>query len=325
MSVSVKIKGERREVLSEKALYYLERYRPFVEDFSAFVKALERPLPRTFWVHPKVSLAQVCEVDDYEKSEFSPLAWREGAYRCLTGQEVGASLSHGLGFLHVQEEVSMLPVFLLDPKPSEKVLDLCAAPGNKTAQVALAMQGQGYVLANDRSVSRMKALRHSLARLGIFNVDTRVGCGLSLAGEELFDGVLVDVPCSCEGTARRFPLVFDQAMGAGKLLGSGLQIGLLRKAIKLVKPGGRVIYSTCTFRPEENEQVVASVLAHGVDIESCEVAGFPASPGLLGFQGQEFPEAMKGCLRIWPETHDTGGFFIAKLRKVCRHKDRSFP
>lgn len=294
------------------------RYQEIIDDFDGFVDALMRPLPRTFWLHPgSPSLSHLSKREGWDIDAFIPLKWRDSAFRDHSRSDLGRSIPYLLGDIHIQEEVSMIPVYILNPQPGDKILDLCAAPGNKTVQIALKMANRGTVIANDRDPKRLSGVRSLLSRLMITNVSTVVQDGLRFSCESnFFDGVLADVPCSCEGTARKSPKVFNHSLADLVPLGAGLQIGLLRKAIDLCRPGGSIIYSTCTFRPEENEMVVDHVLRNTptrlIDIK---LEGFDFSPGLTSWLGKEFRSELHKSARIWPHLNDTGGFFIAHLRK----------
>ncbi|MCA9973114.1 MAG: methyltransferase domain-containing protein, partial [Anaerolineales bacterium] len=250
----------------------------------------------------------------------SPLPWQPDAFRLPSDFQPGLHWSFLAGLFHIQEEVSMLPVQLLDPQPGERILDLCAAPGNKTAQIAVAVGAHGTVVANDRDVNRMRATRQNLDRLGLFNVTTLTADGSNLPkGAGSFDRVLVDVPCTCEGTCRKDPDALAKASVAGSLKLTGTQQALLRKAVQLCRPGGRIVYATCTFAPEENELIVDAILREtGADVirlRPARIPGFAASPGITTWQGQALHPDLAHCLRVWPHQHDTGGFFVAVLEK----------
>ena len=216
---------------------------------------------------------------------------------------------------------------LLDPRAGERVLDLCAAPGNKTAQIAVAMQNQGTVVANDARWARLAPVRRVLERLGILNVVATVEDGAIFPdGAGRFDAVLADVPCSCDATVRKSPKVVLRQDERRRPQVRGLQRAILRRAVDLCRPGGRVVYATCTFAPEENESVVHEVLedlgATGADddpvlrVRPVEVPGLRLSPGLPAWQGQRFHPALARSVRLWPHHNDTGGFYVAVLDKL---------
>jgi NOL1/NOP2/fmu family ribosome biogenesis protein/23S rRNA U2552 (ribose-2'-O)-methylase RlmE/FtsJ len=214
----------------------------------------------------------------------------------------------------------MIPVLLLDPQPGERVLDMCAAPGNKTAQIGVRMGNRGTIVANDRSASRMRAARQTFNRLGIVNVTMLTHDAANLPGDlGQFDRVLADVPCSCEGTCRKDPSVLARVTVADSQRLAGTQQAILRKAVQLCRPGGRIVYATCTFAPEENEQVVDVILrdsAGQLRLLPAELPGFKATAGLTNWAGANFDPALSHARRIWPHHNDSGGFFMAVLEKA---------
>ncbi len=299
-----------------------ERYLPLVGDEAAFLAALERPLPVTVWTNTtRTSPERLAALFAADGLAAVPLTWKAGAFRLGAELKPGLRFEYLAGLSYVQEEVSQLPVHLLDPQPGERVLDLCAAPGNKTAEIALRVGPQGTVIANDRHLDRVSLVRRNLGRLGLSNFATTVWDATSYpTAAGLFDRVLADVPCSCEGTSRKFPGLVDRPhpMPPGRL--ASLQTAILQKAVQLCRVGGRIVYSTCTFAPEENEAVVDRVLAAAgparLELLPAQVPGFASSPGLTAWQGQGYLPALARTLRVWPHQNDTGGFFVAVLHKL---------
>ncbi|MGE0653958.1 MAG: RsmB/NOP family class I SAM-dependent RNA methyltransferase, partial [Alphaproteobacteria bacterium] len=297
----------------------LARYRPLVDDWEAFIAALERPRGATLQVNvartDRAALA-VLLAEDGVAAE--PLAWRDGGLRLPSGVRPGLSWAYRAGLYQIQDEAAMVPVALLDPQPGERVLDLCAAPGNKTAQIALALGNRGTVVANDVKPGRLATVHHTIARLGLLNVSTTALDGRRfppVAGG--FDKVLVDAPCSAEGTATHG---FVPASPAGfRQWVIGVQRGLLARAAALCRPGGRIVYATCTYAPEENEAVVDWVLRALpglVRLVPARLAGLALSAGLTEWQGRRFAPALADTARLWPQRAGTGGFFIAVLERT---------
>ncbi len=235
--------------------------------------------------------------------------------------ELGKSLEHKLGYYYVQELSSMMPPLALDPKSQDIVLDCCAAPGSKTTEMAMLMKNQGTIIANDVRIDRLKALVSNLERCGIMNtIVTRMNalvlCKKLARSGFFFDKILVDAPCSGEGTIRDDPLTLKMwNINMIKRL-SALQKKLISNAIECLKPQGTLVYSTCTLTPEENESVIDYALKNfDVKIEKIKLP-LKTRPGITEWQGQKFDEQIKNCHRIWPQDNDTEGFFIAKLRKI---------
>lgn len=297
---------------------YFARYQPLLDDWDAFMTAAQRPLPVTIWRNP-VKTSPTTELHTLLPATAVPLPWRPDTYRLPATFSPGYHWAYLAGLYHVQEEVSLLPVTLLDIQPGQRVLDLCAAPGNKTAQISVTLQQTGSVIANDRNPSRMRAAYHVLDRLGLHNVTTTIYDGSnypSAAG--LFDRVLVDAPCTGEGTSRKHPNVPDRAALADSLKMVGAQLSLLRKGVQLCRPGGRIVYSTCTYAPEENEFVVDTILqeaAGQLRLLPAQIPGVVSMPGLTTWHGRTLDKSLSHAMRIWPHLNDTGGFFVAVLEK----------
>ena len=218
-----------------------------------------------------------------------------------------------------------MPVSLLPPPPgAERALDACAAPGGKSAQIALAMGGRGTLVANDRSAPRTRALRATIDRLGLTNVAMTQFDAARLPDHWAgFDYALVDAPCSCEGTSRKRPDRRPPEIGDDRrrpLVRA--QRAILARAVDLARPGASIVYSTCTYAPEENEGVIDWLLgAEGrpgaVELAPIEAPpGLPLAPGVTRWLGRDYHPSVAGAARLWPQTADTGGFFVAALRKI---------
>ena len=296
----------------------MERYRSVIPDFDAFLATLQRPQPVTVRVNRlKATPQKVADALRRRGFEVTPLAWDEWLLRVDGGGSVAKTLEHWLGWFYVQEASAATAVMALDPQQGERVLDLCAAPGGKTTQMAELMGNTGLIVANDVTPKRLRALLANLSRTGVTNTivtqwDGRNYPDLGIA----FDKVLVDVPCSAEGRARENPDLLQGADLAFIRSISGTQKGLLRRAVELVKPGGVVVYATCTFAPEENEAVVAYALQK-VPSELLPLGlPVPHAPGLTEWQGRSFGDAMRRCARIYPHHLESGGMFLAKLQRL---------
>jgi len=294
---------------------YFERYRDIIDDWEAFRDALSRPLPTCGWSNRlKCSRDQLLRRFSDDGIEASPIEWHPDAF--ILGDEVhpGRRMEHIAGLFQVQEEAALGAVRFLDLQSGDRVLDMCAAPGNKTAQICIELENTGTVVANDRSYHRLRAVRNTADRLGIVNmVVTEYDAGNLPSDIGRFDAVLADVPCSCTGTSRKNPSVLDDPDQSIESL-ANTQRAILYKAFQLTRPGGRVVYSTCSYAPEENESVVQDILDR-LDYEprwvECRIPGFRAAPGLTEWQGEAFSPEMSRAMRVWPHHNDTGGFFVA--------------
>lgn len=227
------------------------------------------------------------------------------------GRDLTGVPEHGLGLVYGQDAASMVPALALDPRPGERVLDLCAAPGSKTGHLAARMENRGAIVANDVSSGRLYVCAANLQRLAVANaVLTREDGRNHRFSGILFDRVLLDAPCtglsSAERLAKARLSVAREVEAAARL-----QSALLANAARLVRPGGRVVYSTCTLPPEENELVVGTAIASGI-LEPDEPAPRIADSRPLPDGGREVERC---ALRLAPGVHRTEAFFVATLRR----------
>lgn len=298
---------------------FLDRYRDIVPDWEGFLAVQSRPLISTARVNTlKVVRDELLERLAEQGLDFRPFPWYPLGLK-LDVDSPGRLLETLLGFIHIQEELSMVPPLVLDPHPGERVLDLCASPGSKTTQISAMMENRGLVIANEPSLSRVAALRSNCERLGAMNVAITRYDGRSFP-RGLFHRVLVDAPCSAEGRERRGAGVIARGSCRRSLDLQVLQIGLLKSALRLTVPGGVVVYSTCTYAPEENEMVVQAVLdeseeSSGAHLERVLTPGLRQCPGLAEWNATSFSRQMRFAARYYPHINDTGGFFVAKIVK----------
>ena len=231
--------------------------------------------------------------------------------------DLGNTLEHFLGYYYVQGAASMIPPLILNPKSGEIILDLCAAPGSKTTQMAQLMENKGVIVANDRYLYRILALRANLQRCGVINtIVTRMDGVRFKKVKQKFDKVLVDAPCSSEGIIREdLNLIKKWNLNFIKRL-SALQKKLIEAGFERLKEDGILVYSTCTLAPEENEAVVDYLVRNfDAKIEEIRLKQIKARPGITEWMGKKFVKGISKCWRIYPQDNNTEGFFIAKLRK----------
>lgn len=232
-------------------------------------------------------------------------------------RDIGNLTEHSLGYVFVQEAASMIPPVVLLPKPGEFILDMCASPGSKATQIAQYMNNKGLLIANDYRYDRNRALGLNIQRMGVLNAVQTLQEGRFFKGFS-FDRILVDAPCSGTGTIRKsFKTIKIWNPHMVRRL-AGTQRQLLETAFNNLKPGGTIVYSTCTLEPEENEGVVSSLLEKykNASLEKIRISGLKSSPPVTEFEGQNFNPEVKKCLRIWPQDNDTEGFFVAKIKKT---------
>ncbi len=291
----------------------LERYRNIIPNFEAFRAIQNLPLYSSARINTiKIEKSRLFELLDEERIGYRIFEWYPLGIR-LDLESPGKLLLNLLGYIHIQEELSMVPPLILDPQPGEIVLDLCASPGSKTTQISQMMNNRGLVIANEPSLARVAPLRSNCERLGALNVAITRYDGRIFPGG-IFDRILVDAPCSSEGRERKGPGVLARSCSKRSISLQALQIELLNKALQLVKPGGVVVYSTCTYAPEENELVVQSGL-EVARLEKISIPGLKECRGLTEWNDVPLNDNLSRCARFYPHLNDTGGFFVAKFIK----------
>jgi 16S rRNA (cytosine1407-C5)-methyltransferase len=256
-----------------------------------------------------------------------------------TTSALGKDLLHQLGHTYMQEAASMLPVALLDPKPGETILDMAAAPGSKTTQIAAKMQNTGVIIANDIQEKRLWTLRAALQRSGVINtiLTKKRGEWFGKQMTECFDRVLCDAPCSAQGVCRKDPKALKYCNPKRVKSLQNAQIALLESAVHSAKVGGRIVYSTCTLTPEENEEVVMTLLekfSGKLEVldpnAECRMQNakwdFAIEDSLkiqeyLRENHSELCILNYAFLRLWPQVYDTEGFFSAVLTKTDHTRD----
>jgi NOL1/NOP2/sun family putative RNA methylase len=296
----------------------LEAWRDLVDDWDAFERAVARPEPTTLRVNRlRTDVATVRAALESEGFTLEAVEAQPWFLRVLDGpRNVSDTFGHWAGWFYIQQASTGIAAELLGARPGERILDLCAAPGGKTLHIAEALEGRGCVVANEVNEGRIRALLGNVYRLGTPNVLVVSGDGRQFPGGATFDRVMVDVPCSALGTLRkkggRLP---TRSRGFMKKI-TRSQERLLRRAIELTRPGGVVLYVTCTFGPEENEAVVSRVLADApVELEPMTPA-VPHARGVTEFDGERFDPRLEGAVRIYPHHLDSGGLFLCRLRKL---------
>ena len=294
----------------------LDRYREIVPDYEAFRAIQCLPLYNSARINTlKIERDKLLERLEEVDVLFQSFAWYPLGLK-LDLESPGKLLENLLGYIHIQEELSMVPPLVLDPRPGESVLDLCASPGSKTTQISQMMENRGLVIANEPSLARIAPLRSNCERLGALNVAITRYDGRNFPRGS-FDRVLVDAPCSSEGRERRGPGVLARSSCKKSMDLQVLQIGILNNALRLTKPGGVVVYSTCTYAPEENELVVQAVLEETDEarLEKVCIPGLQECPGITQWNGKRLNDDLQCTARYYPHINDTGGFYVAKIVK----------
>ncbi len=218
---------------------------------------------------------------------------------------------HSTGRITQQEAASMMPVQALDVQPGLRVLDMCAAPGSKATQIAECLDGRGLVVASEPNPGRSNHLVSNAQRVGHLNmvIVREDGRNFPRVAEPGFDRVLVDAPCTGSGTTRKNTDVWAKWKPRHGEHMSRLQIGILSRGALLLRPGGRMVYSTCSIDPQENENVVEVVLERFPWLSLIEINSSTVFPGLKTRPGMT--ENTQPCIRVWNDENDGSGFFIA--------------
>jgi NOL1/NOP2/sun family putative RNA methylase len=298
---------------------FRERYLPVVDDPEAFLACLGTLTPKSFRVNTlKSSIAEVQARFAGYGIGIRQASWCPEAFVSEV-PELGGTLEHFLGSIYIQELASMLPPVLVrkELESARMVLDACAAPGSKTTQMAAMMQNRGLIVANDIDYSRIRALKFNMEKTGTINTMITNQNLLHFPAALQFDVVLLDAPCSGEGTIRKTDSVL-QGWSERVIEGHAqLQKQLIVKAYDLLAPGGVMVYSTCTLAPEENEAVVDTLLSERKEarLENLSVPGLRLSPAIMEWKGRKYDDELSKVARVWPHHNDTDGFFVALVGK----------
>ena len=280
---------------------FLERMKAQLgEEYPAFLESLERPRAVALRYNPLKG--------EQPKLPFvlEQVPWEPRGYYYDPEARPGLHPYHEAGVYYLQEASAMAPVTLLDPQPGEWVCDLCAAPGGKSTQIAGRMGGKGFLLCNEYNPKRARILSRNIERMGVANAlvtnEHPANLAKRLAGT--FDRVLIDAPCSGEGMFRKEEAAVTDWSPETVQMCAVRQREILHSGAQLVRPGGRLVYSTCTFAPEENEQTVAAFLEEHPDFVAEQVAAPWFAPG------------ENGSHRMWPHKLLGEGHFAAVLRRT---------
>ncbi|MDW8068087.1 MAG: RsmB/NOP family class I SAM-dependent RNA methyltransferase [Anaerolineae bacterium] len=294
-------------------------------EFPDFLDALSSPR-----VGLRVNSLRISPTDFLRRALFplEPVPWcPEGFVVSSPMARPGTHPYHEAGLYYLQDPTAMLAALLLDPQPGEWVLDLCAAPGGKTTHLAARMRNQGILVANEIHPRRIRALTENLDRCGVTNtlVLNEAPARLAARWEGLFDRVLVDAPCSGEGMFGREEAAVQDWSEEVVRGCARRQLSILNAAATMVRPGGYLLYATCTFAPEENEGVLVRFLrvhpefemvdVHSQILRNCPQAG-TGHPEWVG----ERDERVRRAVRLWPHRAPGGGHFYALLRRIGQER-----
>ena len=273
------------------------------DEYPAFLKSLERPRAVALRFNPLKGQRPAVPFTAAE------VPWEPEGFYYDPAARPGLHPYHEAGVYYLQEASAMSAVALLDPRPGERICDLCAAPGGKTTQIAGRMAGEGFLLSNEYSPKRARILSRNIERMGVANalVTNETPQRLAEKFPGYFDRVLIDAPCSGEGMFRKEEAAVTDWSPETVQMCAHRQSEILHYGAQLVRPGGRLVYSTCTFAPEENEQTIAAFLE-----DHPEFLPEPVS-------APWFTPAGEGQFRLWPHKLLGEGHFVAVLRRAGQH------
>ncbi|MDD9265646.1 RsmB/NOP family class I SAM-dependent RNA methyltransferase [Paenibacillus sp. GCM10023248] len=292
------------------------------DEFEQFLDSYDEE--RSFGL--RVNTGKIAKRDFLDKSPFvlEPVPWASEGYYYEAGERPGKHPYYHAGLYYIQEPSAMAPVELLQVRPGDKVLDLCAAPGGKSTQIAAKLQGEGVLVVNDNHSDRVKALVKNLELFGVRNavvLNERPERMIS-AFSGYFDKILIDAPCSGEGMFRKEEEMMQGWERHTVQEFAAMQRELLGQAAQMLAPGGTIVYSTCTFSPEENEAQIAEFLDKHPAFDVVPVQGFsPGRPDWLrapwceASYSAKARAAVAGTARLWPHRLRGEGHYVAVVRK----------
>ena len=291
------------------------------DEFDAYLASYDRPRNVGLRFNPLKS-------NDLTDLPFGlePVPWAAHGYYYDPTTRPGLHPYHEAGVYYLQEPSAMAPVGLLDPQPGETILDLCAAPGGKTTQIAAAMQGQGLLICNEIHPARAKILARNIERMAVPNalVLNETPQKLAQHFHHCFDRILVDAPCSGEGMFRKEESAVNDWSEEAVAHCAARQQEILEEAAGMLKPGGRLVYSTCTFAPAENEGTIGAFLQNHPEFRIVDVPCKHFSPGHLAWADASV-DGLEKTYRLWPHKLRGEGHYAAVLEYTDDESDAPKP
>jgi len=294
-----------------------EQYSDFIPDFDFFQQSILKPLPTHIRVNTLKAIPAQLAASLRRKGALLQKSLPDGEtlYTVQNLASPGNTLEYFMGHIHPQALTSCLVSLALHPEPDSLVLDLCAAPGGKTSHLAQLMGNTGLIVANELYRNRHIPLGNTLTRLGVLNAVVTAYQAQEFPLKQQFDFIVADVPCSGEGRFRKTRPDFTYWETKEKGLLPELQKKILLRAYQLLKPGGRILYATCTYNPAENEAVVAYLLQEKDAVLFPLKIDLASEPGLSGWRDEIYGKQLERALRFYPHRVDSVGFFLAGIGK----------
>lgn len=297
---------------------FLERMKKMLgREYDAFLSSCSQPSTMGIRFNPLKKQAN---------HHLPPIPWAKNGYYYTSDFTPGKSVLHDIGLYYIQEPSAMSVAEILDPKPHDIVLDLCASPGGKSTQIATLMQNSGLLISNEIIPKRAQVLADNISRMGITNTvvlnETPENVAKKFSG--FFDKILVDAPCSGEGMFRKNPEVINEWSEENVKMCATRQLSILNTIKSALKFGGEMVYSTCTFSAEEDEMVVEQFLQENPDFELVEISNPLFSQGIVSNTKTSLTDITKTA-RLFPHKLNGEGHFVAKFRKVSESENTTKP
>jgi NOL1/NOP2/sun family putative RNA methylase len=294
-----------------------EKYREVIPGFLQLQKTLCQPLPTHLRVNRlKINPGRLVSLMEEKGICLKKSCDKDETMYIAPGLDSpGNMLEYFLGFFHPQAFTSCLASIALSPKKDSYVLDMCASPGGKTSHIAQLMENTGLIVANELYPSRHSSLGHTLERLGVLNTVITGYQAQEFPLKQHFDFILADVPCSGEGGFRKTSATSRYKEISARYLLPELQKKIVVRGFDLLTTNGVMLYSTCTYNPEENESVVSFLLENREAKLLPINVGFDYDPGITQWRNKKYDKRLERTARFYPHRCDSVGFFMARIGK----------
>ncbi len=285
-------------------------------EYESYKACLDKPMFHGIRINTmKISVEDFLKINPFH---LKPVPWcSNGFYYDEQLDKPSKHPYYYAGLYYIQEPSAMTPAAVIPIEKGDRVLDICAAPGGKSTELAAKLDGTGIIVSNDISASRAKALLKNLEVFGTTNalIISEPPYKLSERFAGFFDKILIDAPCSGEGMFRKSNSMITAWENNGNQLFSDLQISILKEVVKMLKPGGKILYSTCTFAPLENEKSIEYLLSLDDSLELCDFEKYKDFDNGHPEWSNSQDESLVKCARLWPHRIDGEGHFVALVKK----------